>query len=254
MTAFHELFYDPLGGWDEGTSIGAIGGHDTHVHVAAEPDLIVQLGNLAKSLGLSVRENAYFGDAVDPVHTAGSWHDKTGQTKDGKTVGLAFDASGSPSAMESFTRRALAIMRGRPALTTGAGSGSKGGSGAGRAAEPNENVIGDVAGGAASAAGSFLIGGLVDALKDDGPRLLLQVALVVGGAMLTLYGATRLAGISPASVASKGASAASTAAGVAAAPATGGGSLAATAGATAGRTGAKTAANQTAKRAARART
>jgi TP901 family phage tail tape measure protein len=29
-----ELFYDPLGGWDKGVSIGAIGGHDDHVHVA----------------------------------------------------------------------------------------------------------------------------------------------------------------------------------------------------------------------------
>ncbi len=30
-----ELFYDPLGGWDGGRSIGAIGGHVDHVHVAA---------------------------------------------------------------------------------------------------------------------------------------------------------------------------------------------------------------------------
>lgn len=30
----NELFYDPLGGWDSGSSIGAIGNHDDHVHVA----------------------------------------------------------------------------------------------------------------------------------------------------------------------------------------------------------------------------
>jgi hypothetical protein len=30
----NELFYDPLGGWDQGSSIGPIGDHDDHVHVA----------------------------------------------------------------------------------------------------------------------------------------------------------------------------------------------------------------------------
>lgn len=30
-----ELFYDPLGGWDKGKSIGPVGGHRDHVHVAA---------------------------------------------------------------------------------------------------------------------------------------------------------------------------------------------------------------------------
>ncbi len=36
-----ELFYDPLGGWDEGRSIGAIGGHMDHVHVAIQKGGIV---------------------------------------------------------------------------------------------------------------------------------------------------------------------------------------------------------------------
>jgi hypothetical protein len=35
LSELEELFYDPLGGWDGGTSIGAIGGHDDHVHFAA---------------------------------------------------------------------------------------------------------------------------------------------------------------------------------------------------------------------------
>jgi hypothetical protein len=29
-----ELFYDPLGGWADGKSIGSIGGHSDHVHIA----------------------------------------------------------------------------------------------------------------------------------------------------------------------------------------------------------------------------
>lgn len=32
-----ELFYDPLGGWDNGTNIGPIGGHGDHVHAAIRP-------------------------------------------------------------------------------------------------------------------------------------------------------------------------------------------------------------------------
>ncbi|MER6198810.1 hypothetical protein ABT234_15795 [Streptomyces sp. NPDC001586] len=32
-----ELFYDPLGGYDNGHRIGAIGGHSDHVHIAFDP-------------------------------------------------------------------------------------------------------------------------------------------------------------------------------------------------------------------------
>lgn len=91
----HELFYDPLGGWDEGKSIGAIGGHSDHVHFAAgshkEADA---LGRLAQKMGLQVRELEPF-DKVDPVHTDKSFHYE----------GLAGDASGSPAAMRRFTNR-----------------------------------------------------------------------------------------------------------------------------------------------------
>ncbi len=32
-----ELFYDPEGGWDNFVSIGPIGGHGDHVHIAFDP-------------------------------------------------------------------------------------------------------------------------------------------------------------------------------------------------------------------------
>lgn len=32
-----ELFYDPLGGWDNFVSVGPIGGHGDHVHIAFDP-------------------------------------------------------------------------------------------------------------------------------------------------------------------------------------------------------------------------
>ncbi|WP_331752100.1 hypothetical protein [Streptomyces sp. NBC_00829] len=32
-----ELFYDPLGGYDNGQRVGAIGGHQHHVHIAFDP-------------------------------------------------------------------------------------------------------------------------------------------------------------------------------------------------------------------------
>ena len=32
-----ELFYDPLGGWDNFQKIPAIGGHSDHVHIAFDP-------------------------------------------------------------------------------------------------------------------------------------------------------------------------------------------------------------------------
>jgi hypothetical protein len=80
----HEFFFDPLGGWDEGKSTGAIGGHGTHLHFAANIDLLKQVAKMAEQAGLSVREFEPY-DKVDPVHTEGSWHYK----------GLAADISGS---------------------------------------------------------------------------------------------------------------------------------------------------------------
>jgi hypothetical protein len=37
LAGVRELFYDPLGGYDNGTRVGAIGGHANHVHIAFDP-------------------------------------------------------------------------------------------------------------------------------------------------------------------------------------------------------------------------
>lgn len=89
----HELFFDPLGGWDEGTSIGAIGGHGDHIHAAADRDVILAIAREAQKRGLSVRELDPF-DKVDPVHTKGSWHYRN----------RAADISGSQEAMMAFAQ------------------------------------------------------------------------------------------------------------------------------------------------------
>lgn len=90
----YELFYDPMGGWDRGTSIGPIGGHGSHVHAAANKKEIIPILRAAKRrFGLTVREHPKW-DPVDPVHTEGSYHyrDEAG------------DVSGDPKAMRKYTR------------------------------------------------------------------------------------------------------------------------------------------------------
>lgn len=108
-----ELFFDPLGGWDRPkgskkiVSIGAIGGHGGHAHVGGDPELMLRLGRSAKRMGLGVRENPAF-DPVDPVHTKGSLHYKSGRvrTKRGKRkVGKAIDVSGDPQMVTAFVRK-----------------------------------------------------------------------------------------------------------------------------------------------------
>lgn len=91
----YELFYDPQGGWKYGQSIGAIGGHSDHVHVAANPQRIVRIGRQAQKMGLHVGENPNFG-GVAPVHTTNSFHYKKG--------GEAIDVSGSPEKMAAFAK------------------------------------------------------------------------------------------------------------------------------------------------------
>ncbi len=50
-----ELFYDPLGGWKNGQSIGAIGGHSNHVHVAWGGDTPTQALLTMRGQGLPSR-------------------------------------------------------------------------------------------------------------------------------------------------------------------------------------------------------
>lgn len=101
-----ELFYDPLGGYKNGQSIGAIGGHQTHVHVAApDPQSELRAIALAQRLGLRVGENPYVG-TVNPVHTKTSYHyrDFPGLYY-GKRLGEAIDVSGAPAGLAEYYRR-----------------------------------------------------------------------------------------------------------------------------------------------------
>lgn len=72
---------------------GVWAGHANHVHVAAGPRTVVELGKLAQQLGLKVGENPKFG-GVDPVHVPGSFHYK----------GEAIDVSGAPAKMAQFAQ------------------------------------------------------------------------------------------------------------------------------------------------------
>jgi hypothetical protein len=101
----HEVFYDPLGRYyDSGKVVkGAIGGHGTHVHVSADPDLADELGYQAERMGLTVRENNTF-DPVDRVHTDESYHYKN----------MAIDVSGGTEAKRrKFARLAMREARKR---------------------------------------------------------------------------------------------------------------------------------------------
>jgi len=98
-----ELFHDPLGAYDEGTKIDAVGGHGNHVHSAFRtPEAAVAAIRLAQRLGLRVSENPFV-DKVDPVHTGGSLHYQTFPGRiDGRVVGQGLDVSGSPELMTQF--------------------------------------------------------------------------------------------------------------------------------------------------------
>jgi hypothetical protein len=72
---------------------GVWAGHADHVHVAAGPQTVVELGRLAQRMGLHVGENPHFG-GVTPVHVQGSYHYK----------GEAIDVSGDPRKMNEFAR------------------------------------------------------------------------------------------------------------------------------------------------------
>lgn len=105
MARYQELIYDPIGHLFDGTyQSGAYGGHTDHVHVALarHPKLLLSLLLWAQNHGLNVRENPYF-DAVDPVHTEGSFHyQQFNKRFHGHTLGKAGDVSGSAAQMAHF--------------------------------------------------------------------------------------------------------------------------------------------------------
>lgn len=95
-----ELFWQGQGGIDvkNGQKVpqGFVSGHQDHVHVAAGPKTVVELGQLAQSMGLHVGENPHFG-GVNPVHVKNSYHYRNG--------GEAIDVSGDPAKMRAFAKR-----------------------------------------------------------------------------------------------------------------------------------------------------
>lgn len=93
-----ELFWQGAGGINakDGKEVpqGFVSGHTDHVHVAAGPKTVVELGKLAQSMGLHVGENPHFGK-VNPVHVANSYHYK----------GEAIDVSGNPAKMRAYAHQ-----------------------------------------------------------------------------------------------------------------------------------------------------
>ena len=89
-----ELFYDPQGGWKNGSRIAAIGGHSDHVHVAAEKRRVEYLGRIAQRMGLRVSEQDKFGGRPSGGHAPNSWH----------YSGQAIDVSGDAKRMAAFAR------------------------------------------------------------------------------------------------------------------------------------------------------
>lgn len=93
--SIYELFYDPQGGWKMGSRIPAIGGHGSHVHVAADRRRVTYIGKKAQSMGLNVGENKAFGGSTPTGgHAPNSYHYKN----------EAIDVSGSPARMAAFAK------------------------------------------------------------------------------------------------------------------------------------------------------
>lgn len=78
---------------------GFVSGHTDHVHVAAGRTTIVELGKIARRLGLHVGENPHFG-GVHPVHVEGSYHYRN----------QAIDVSGDAGAMAAYAHRVARLF------------------------------------------------------------------------------------------------------------------------------------------------
>lgn len=93
-----ELFWQGAGGINvkNGQQVpqGFVSGHQDHVHVAAGPRSVVELGRIARDkFKLRVGENPHYG-GVNPVHTKTSYHYR----------GQAIDVSGDPTRMAEFAQ------------------------------------------------------------------------------------------------------------------------------------------------------
>lgn len=98
--AINELFYDPLGGIKHGQSVGAIGHHTDHVHVALSSLAAQRTAEAqARRMGLHVGEES--DRDVHPVHVHGSYHYKDFPHSH---LREAADISGDPHAMAAFYR------------------------------------------------------------------------------------------------------------------------------------------------------
>lgn len=104
-----ELFYDPLGAYDEGNWINPIGGHSDHVHASfGDPQAALYGIRLANQMGLRASENPYAeGSPAEPgVHTDTSYHYRNFPgSYDGKQLGMGLDVSGSPDLMADYFKR-----------------------------------------------------------------------------------------------------------------------------------------------------
>ena len=93
--SIYEMFYDPQGGWKFGARIPAIGGHGSHVHVAADARRVTYIGKKAQSMGLNAGENkAFSGSTPTGGHATNSYHYKN----------EAIDVSGSAGKMAAFAK------------------------------------------------------------------------------------------------------------------------------------------------------
>lgn len=107
-----EAFYDPLGGYDSGQLIKAIGGHSDHVHASiVKAQAMLRAIKQAQQMGLAVRENPYV-DPVDPGHTTGSFHGRNFAGKyNNRTLGQGIDVSGDSAKMAAYYKWLLANLR-----------------------------------------------------------------------------------------------------------------------------------------------
>jgi hypothetical protein len=102
-----ELFWQGQGGINvkNGKKVpqGFVEGHADHVHVAAGPKTVVELGKLAQAMGLRVGENSHFdgGRRIITGHAPNSYHYKD----------EAIDVSGDPAAMRAFAHRVAALYK-----------------------------------------------------------------------------------------------------------------------------------------------